>query len=135
MKHLLIILSLCFSLNSAFTQTYYKASVTEMFVYSDKTEQWELYKKNSDVDIIIILEDQFVSIQANSPTMFKIYESTKQSLNTEKLQGYRYEARDLKKDVMVKVDVLKSKNDSGVALLSVVNQEEGYNLRYYLITK
>jgi len=106
-----------------------------MFVYSDKTEQWELYKKNSDVDIIIILEDQFVSIQANSPTMFKIYESTKQSLNTEKLQGYRYEARDLKKDVMVKVDVLKSKNDSGVALLSVVNQEEGYNLRYYLITK
>jgi hypothetical protein len=134
MKKIIIALLLCFSFSSAFTQTYYKVTTTEMHTYNSKTAGWDLYSKNSNTNIEVVVEDEFITIEANSPTMFKIYSVTKQELTTETLTGYSYEARDLKRDKMIRLDVVKSRKNDGVALISVVNREEGYNLRYYLIT-
>lgn len=128
-----IFLTLLFSFISlfGFSQTYYKATVTEMYTYDKTNKEWTLYQKNSDVNITVVIEDEFISFQAKTPSMYRIYLSTKEELNTKSLSGYRYSAKDLKGEKMVKIDVLVS-NDSPVAMVSIIDIDEGYNLRFFL---
>lgn len=134
MKTLILsfVLSL-FSFLAKSQETYYMAVQTEMYLYNQKTDSWDLHQKNGDVKIRIVVEEQFVTFQAKSPSMYKIYLNTKEPLETTSLTGYRYSAKDLKKDVMVKLDIVRSKNSAGAAMLSIVNNTEGINLRFFLI--
>ena len=131
MKHLLITLVFALSSLLGLTQSYYKATVTEMYTYNKSTEEWELYQKNSDVNITVVIEDEFISFQAKTPSMYKIYPDSKESLTTKTLKGYRYLGKDLREDKMVKIDVLIS-NDSPVAIISIINSNQGFNLRFFL---
>lgn len=127
-------LSLAFVLISfiASSQTIYRASITEFHTWNTIKEEWELHSKNSDVKIQVCVEDEFLTIFAQSPTMYKIYKNTKESISFSKYSGYRYTAKDLKTDLLVVLDIVGSSTD-GVALLSVMNKSERYNLRYFLI--
>lgn len=115
----------------SFSQSYYKATTTEMYTYNSSNKDWELYQKNSDMNITVVVEDKFITFQAKTPSMYRIYESTKEPLVVKSFKGYRYSAKDLKEETMVKIDVL-AHEDSQVALVSIINYEGGYNFRFYL---
>lgn len=127
-------LSLIFVLSSliACSQTIYRASITELHTWNTYKEEWELHSKNSDVKIQVCVEDEFLTIFAQSPTMYKIYKNTKENISFSKYSGYRYTAKDLKTDLLVVLDIVGNSTE-GVALLSVMNKSEKYNLRYFLI--
>jgi len=63
--------------------------------------------------------------------MFKVYENTKELIDTKSFKGYRYTAKDLREDELVKIDVLVHKETKN-AIISVINYSKGYNLRYFL---
>jgi hypothetical protein len=86
-------LFVCYSQKS--NEVYFKASSTEMYVKNVKGE-WDLYQKNGSTNITIVLEENFISIQAQKPSIYRIYKSTSQPIETEKLEGSRYNAKDLK---------------------------------------
>jgi hypothetical protein len=123
MKKIILSLLLVLSTSLLFSQTYYKAKITELYTYNTTTKEWNLYDKNSDVNITVVVEDEFISFQAKTP---------KEPFNTKSYRGYRYSGKDLKTDTMVKVDILGS-NEEGVAMVSIVNSVEGYNFRFFLI--
>jgi len=133
MKNIIFSVILLFSSLLGFTQTYYKASVTEMYTWDRVDKEWNLYQKNSDVSITVVIEEEFISFQAKTPSMYKIYLNSKEELKTKSLSGYRYSAKDLKEDKLVTIDVLVG-NESPVAVISIINMNEGYNLRF-LLTK
>jgi hypothetical protein len=113
-------------------ETYYKALITELYTYNEKTKNWDLHTKNSNSDIRIVLEDEFITFQAKSPSMYKIYTTTKKTLETKSMKGLTYDAKDLKHDEMVTLDILREK-DGDVAMISIVNQTRGINVRFFLI--
>lgn len=131
MKKLFLTLTLVVSTLLLTAQTYYKATLTEMYTYNNSNKEWELYSKNSDVSITVVVEPQFISFQAKKPSMFKVYENSKEEMNTKSLSGYRYTAKDLREDQIVKIDILAHK-ESKTAIISIINASEGYNLRYFL---
>jgi len=131
MRKFFITLILVLSTFILTAQTYYKATLTEMYTYDNTNKEWVLYSKNSDVSITVVVEPQFISFQAKKPSIFKVYENTKEEMNTKSLSGYRYTAKDLREDQMVKVDVLVHK-ETKTAVISIINVSEGYNLRYFL---
>ncbi len=123
---------LVLSTSLLFSQTYYKAKITELYTYNTTTKEWNLYDKNSDVNITVVVEDEFISFQAKTPSFYKIYSETREPFNTKSYRGYRYTGKDLKTDTMVKVDILGS-DQEGVAMISIVNSVEGYNFRFFLV--
>jgi len=132
MKKLVFLLLVMLIGFTSYSQVYYKAVITEMYTYNSKTEGWDLEQKNGDVSITVVVEDDFLSIQAKSPSMYKIYGGTKENINTKTLSGYRYQARDLKQDVSVYIDILRGKED-GVGMISIINKGQGYNFRFFVV--
>jgi len=132
MKKIILSLIVVFSSLISFSQTYYKAKITELHTFNTSTQEWSLYDKNSDVDITVVVEERFISFQAKTPSFYKIYPETKEPFNTKSYRGYRYSGKDLKTDTMVKIDILGS-TDDGVAMVSIVNSVEGYNFRFFLV--
>jgi hypothetical protein len=128
-----LLLSLLLVLNSLLVtaQNYYKATLTELYTYNNENETWELYQKNSDVNITIVVEEEFINIQAQSPSFYKIVLSTKQPINMTNFVGYRYVVKDFRKDSYIKVDIMNHKTTNTV-ILSFVDSEGGVNLRYFL---
>lgn len=131
MKKLIFIISFIVTNLFSFGQNYYKATMTEMYTYNRNSQEWELYQKNSDTKITVVIEDKFISFQAKTPTMYRIYEGTKEPLNTKSLKGYRYQAKDLKEEKLVKIDIVVSE-ETKLVIVSIVNYDEGYNLRFFL---
>lgn len=131
MKKFILFLFLTFVSLFGYSQTYYKATITEMHTYNTQREEWELYQKHSDVNITVVIEEEFISFQAKTPTMYKIYLDTKEPISTKTLRGFRYIAKDLKQETTVKIDVMVSE-ESQLALVSIINAKEGYNLRFVL---
>ena len=128
-----IIFSLILSLISllSFSQTVYRCSMAELYIWNTSTEEWKLDTKLSDLKIDVTVEDEFISFHAKTPTMYKVYINTKEPMTTKSLDGYRYIGRDLRTDDEVKVDVFKSKTSS-IGVISIVNTKKGYNFRYFL---
>ena len=131
MRKFFITLILVLSTFILTAQTYYKATLTEMYTYDNTNKEWVLYSKNSDVSITVVVEPQFISFQAKKPSIFKVYENTKEEMNTKSLSGYRYTGKDLREDQMVKMDVLVHK-ESKTAIVSIINYSQGYNFRFFL---
>lgn len=112
-------------------QSYYKATVTELYDYNSNSKEWVLNTKNSDVNIIIVIEEEFLTIQAKSPSMYKVFPESGQELKTKKIVGFRYDARDLRRDISVKIDIVRS-TDNSVSMISIINTTEGYNFRFFI---
>lgn len=128
-----IILSIALLLSSLFlsAQTFYKATLTELYTYNSYSKEWNLHTKNSDVNITIVVETDFITIQAKVPSMYKVFKENAEPFNTETLQGYRYIAKDLRRDQYVKIDILRSKIDN-IGIISIVDVDRGYNQRFFL---
>lgn len=131
MKKFLISLSFIFLSFAGYSQNYFKAYRTEMYTYNEQTEEWDLYQKNSDMNITIVVEEEFLSVHAKSPSMYKIYGGSKEDISTKSLVGYRYKARDLRQEVGVVIDIVRSTENS-ISMISVINKTEKYNLRFYI---
>jgi hypothetical protein len=131
MKKFIILVSLLIINLFSFGQSYYKATMTEMYTYNRNSEEWELYQKNSDTKITVVIEDKFISFQAKTPSMYRIFEGTKEPIKTKSLTGYRYQAKDLKEEKLVKIDVVMSE-ETKLVIVSIINFDEGYNFRFYL---
>jgi hypothetical protein len=134
MKKLILFFGFLLTIITSVTaQSYYVATQSELYKYNTQSSKWELYQKNSDVNITVVIEDEFVHIQAKTPTVFKIYKSTAVDISGKTFEGFRYDAFDLKKDIKCTIDILKL-ND-GEYMISVISINREYNLRYYIKTK
>lgn len=131
MKTFLLSILLTLSSFLVYGQNYYKATLTELYTYNSKQDTWDLYQKNSDVNITVVVEDEFINIQAQSPGFYKILLDTKQPINSNSFYGYKYVLKDLKKDNYLKIDILSHKT-SEIIVLSIFDNESGVNLRYFL---
>ena len=134
MKKLIILL--CFILSyfvSEAQETTYKAVATELYVWDKVQKVWDLNTKNSNTSIFVVVEKDFITFQAKSPSMYRIYVDTKKPLDTKSMTGYRYDAKDLKNNILVKVDVLRE-IDGALVLVSIINDLEGFNLRFFLVS-
>ena len=134
MKSLILSLFLVFSSVISNAQTIYRCTLSEMYTWTNITVEWQLYQRNSDIKIDVCVEDEFITIFANSPTMFKIYKNTKEPISFSIYSGYRYLAKDLKLEQLVYIDIAGN-TDEGVFMISVTNQRDKYNLRYFLNLK
>jgi hypothetical protein len=132
MKKIVLFLSLLFCGIVGYSQSYYLATKSELYTYNSNNEEWELYQKNSDVNITIVLEDEFLSVQANSPSMYRIYKGRGKEISGKLYTGFRYDALNFKKNELCTVDIVKF--DETNYLISIVKTGE-YNLRYYIKTK
>lgn len=130
-KIILILLTVLLSTLITNAQSYYKATITEMYTYDYQSQKWTLYQKNSDVNITVVLEDDFISIQANKPTMYRVYKNTGTNISGESFQGFRYEALDLRENTPCSIDVIKFTDAN--YLISIIRNDNVYNLRYYII--
>lgn len=131
-KLVLSCILLVFSILSVYSQSYYSANVTELYTYDVESEKWVLYQKNSDVNIGVVLEEEFLTFQAKTPTMYKIVKSSAKNISSTKFQGYRYEGIDLKKSARCSIDVVKI--DENNYIISIISGNYDYNLRYYIKT-
>lgn len=130
MKKLILSTLALFICLFSFAQDIYKAYATEFYTYDKVSKEWTLYEKNSDVNIRIVVEESFVTIQAKSPSMYKINQSSKEDINTENFFGYRYLAKDLKEDIYVTIDIIRYKYEK--AMISIMNTTQGYQIVFYI---
>ena len=73
MKKLIILL--CFILSyfvSEAQETTYKAVATELYVWDKVQKVWDLNTKNSNTSIFVVVEKDFITFQAKSPSMYRI---------------------------------------------------------------
>lgn len=132
MKKIILFISLIFCGIVSNAQSYYVATKTELYTYNFNTEEWELRQNNPDVNIIVVMEEEFLTIEANSPTMYKIFKDTGKDIGTKSFTGYRYKSIDLKKNDICSMDVVKFGDSS--YMISIIKGTD-YNLRYYIKTK
>lgn len=133
MKKLLFLLTLSIlslvSYSQSSDESYYKARTTELYTKNEYTNKWELYQKNATTNITVVVEESFISIQAQKPTIYKIFRGDMQEIETETVSGSRYTAKDLKSEEICTIDIVKLKN-SNLYLISVIKGR--INLRYYV---
>ena len=134
MKKILLSLLLILSFFICGAQSVYRASITELYFWDSQNEQWQLNTKQSDLNISITVEEEFISIHAKSPSMYRVFISTKEVISTKTLRGYKYAGVDLKSGQNVRIDVMKS-IESNVGVISIINSSEKYNLRYFVVTE
>ena len=128
-----LFLTLIFSLITLFSksQTVCRAFTAELYTLSSDRQEWLLDTKISDLKVDITLEDEFISIHAKSPTMYRIFNGSKETVDTKSLQGLRYKGVDLKTNESVTIDVLVGK-DSNIGVISIVNHTKNINFRYFV---
>lgn len=132
MKKITLIITLflfCLVGYSQSSEAYYKAITTEMYTKNENSGKWELYQKNGTTNITIVIERNFLSVQAQKPTIYKIYRDDMKDIDTETLVGARYMAKDLKTDEYCNIDVLKFKTGNLYLISIIVGR---INLRYYV---
>jgi hypothetical protein len=131
MKKLILTIAIVLSTLISFGQSVYRVSTAELYLYNSVSEEWILDTKLSDLKIDITVEEEFLSIHAKSPSMYRIYTSTKEIVTTKSLKGHRYSAIDLKTNNDVKIDILKHL-DSNVGIISIVDPNRKFNFRYFI---
>jgi hypothetical protein len=130
MKNLLLLSVLFFNVVSAQDnkETYFKAYSTEFHI-KDNYGDWSLHQKNGKTNITMVLEEDFLSIHAQKPTVYKIYKTSSEPLKTENLKGSRYIGKDLKTEESCTIDILQYKQ-TDVYIISIVKGD--FNFRYFV---
>lgn len=129
-KFILIVTLLLVSLIS-FSQTYFKAYQSEIWTWNESVREYELFKKHTNLNITIVVEDESINIQAESPTMFSIDPSTKETIVKTSLKIIRYQSIELKSRRSCFIDIVQF-FETGEVMLSVNYTKDGVNLRYYI---
>ena len=125
MKKILLLLTILITTVTTYSQEneeYYVATSTEMYIRNKNTNEWELYQKNGSTSITIIIEKDFISIQAKKPSIYKIFNSGEKIISTENLQGTRFLAKDLKSEEICNVDILKIKSTDYYVINITLNE-------------
>jgi hypothetical protein len=132
MKKIILTLTLFFTFNLTFSQNYYRATFTELYKKNTYTGKWELADQNKNVSIDVISEENTISIHAKSPTLYKIFTGSEESVDTEKFYGKTYNGVELKNDVKCRINILVHKETKYI-VISIVYSD--YNVRYFVEPK
>jgi hypothetical protein len=130
MKKFIILLLFCLTFGSSFSQTRVTATSTEMYTYDTNKSEWILYSRNPNVEIEVILEDDFITFFAKTPTMFRLDKNNPKEVKLKSGKGYRYNGWDFRRNQECLIDVIQLK--SGEYLISIIPSDFTYNLRYYI---
>lgn len=101
---------------------------TEMYL-KDSDGEWYIYQKNGKTNITVKIEKDVLSIYAESPSMYRLDGKNTIDLNTKSFDGVSFYAKELKKELKCRVDVLRHK-ETGLWILSIFYDD--INLRYTL---
>jgi hypothetical protein len=110
MKKLFTILSL-FVITTVCSQSKdmrFVAVATELHI-KNSSDEWYLYQKNGDTHINIVLENDIITIYAESPTMYRLDGNDVVDIDLKSFNGMSFGAKELKKDVKCQLDILKHK--------------------------
>lgn len=135
MKKLFLSLSILFVglFTNAQDSKSYLVTRSEWYLYNDKSEEWVLQDKNSNVKIDMVVYKNVINIQAKTPTLFRLDEDSKETIKGKKFSGYRYSAIECVEMKKCDVDIVRLEEDESIFLFSVIFTENGnkFNLRYY----
>lgn len=129
---LTLVAALTFSISNA--QTTYKAFQAEWYLFNEKIGEWVEQTSNKDLNINIVMFKDIVNIQAQRPTLYRVTESSKKTVNTKEIKGVEYEAFEYVQMQKCTLSIIKLKeDDSGVFVISIIINDSGnlINLRYY----
>lgn len=141
MKKLILFLSFLLMYSVGFAQssesTTYKIFRTEFYIYNESLEKWELKTRNDNLNFFMVSYKNVVNIQAKTPTLYRIDESSEEKIGGEDYEfyGVRYSAIECVDMKKCSLDLVRlNKMSSKTFLLSVVFYNETLgkvNLRYY----
>lgn len=63
----------------------YKVLRSEWYLFDEDAKEWRLQTQNRDISIDLVVYKDVINIQAQSPTLYRLDETTKESLITVRL--------------------------------------------------
>lgn len=136
---LLMILTFAVSYSQSTKSELYKIFRSEFYLYNTNTEMWELQTQNKDVDIDMVSYKNVINIQAKTPTLYRIDESSLENIGggNKEYYGYRYKAIEYVNMTKCTIDIVRLyESTNNTFLFSVIYTDESVgkiNLRYYTI--
>ncbi len=111
--------------------TVYQAYNTSWYLWEDG--EWVQQTENKDVDISIVFYKNAINIQAKTPTLYKLKDGTKKSINESKIYGQSFEALECVNEYNATVSYIYFRDDDSTFLLSILFKQDGrsLNFRYY----
>lgn len=111
--------------------TVYQAYNTSWYLWEDG--EWVQQTENKDVDISIVFYKNAINIQAKTPTLYKLKDGTKKSINESKIYGQSFEALECVNEYNATVSYIYFREDNSTFLLSILFKQDGksLNFRYY----
>ena len=132
MKKLLLALLTVLSLagNAQDSKTY-KIIQSEWYLYDEIKEEWKLQTQNKDVSIDLVVYKNVVNVQAKTPTLYRLDESSRRKITSGEVVGYRYDAIECVNMEKCTVDIATIP-ESDIFLFSVITKKDDYsvNLRF-----
>ena len=133
MKKLLLALLTVLSLagNAQDSKTY-KIIQSEWYLYDEIKEEWKLQTQNKDVSIDLVVYKNVVNVQAKTPTLYRLDESSRRKITSGEVVGYRYDAIECVNMEKCTVDIATIP-ESDIFLFSVITKKDDYsvNLRFF----
>ena len=133
MKKLLLALFTVLSLvGNAQESKVYKIIQSEWYMYDNIKEEWRLQTQNKDVSIDLVVYKNVVNVQAKTPTLYRLDESSKRKIGTKDVVGFRYDAIECVNMEKCTVDIA-TMQDADIFLFSVIVKKDEYlvNLRFF----
>lgn len=137
MKKLFLLLTFvtsCFFVQAQDSKVY-TIKKTEWYLYNESTEEWDLQTQNNNVNIDLVSYKNVLNIQAKTPTLYRLDESSKKTINGKSYSGLRYSAIECVNMEKCTVDIVFLNDSPSNFLLSVITDynDKKINLRYYAI--
>jgi len=134
MKKLILVLAaiLSFTCINAQESKVYRISQTEWYLYNEVTKKWDLQTQNKNTSIDLVSYKNVINIQAKTPTLYRLDETSKREIGGDEYRGYRYDAIECVNMEKCTVDIVVMPGTE-IFLLSVITDKEDFkaNLRFY----
>ncbi len=127
MKKLIVCLLAILLSSTAFTQSVYKAFMTEGYRWNSYLKEWQLDVTHKDTHIDIYILERRIDIDANSPVTIILKYGSK-DISGKDWTGKRWEGYADGEDCTI--DLIKFEGEN-YFLLSLLTNNCSYNLRYY----
>lgn len=135
MKKLLIFIAISFAAVVSFAQDSktYVITRSEWYLYNDLREEWVLQTQNKDVKINMVTYKNVINIQALTPTLFRLDESSKKNIEGKDYTGLSYSAIECVELRECTVHIVVLDENKTFFLFSVIYNLKGekVNLRFY----
>jgi len=131
-KLLLALLTVLSLIGNAQDSKTYKIIQTEWYLYDEVNKEWRLQTQNKDINIDLVVYKNVINIQAQTPTLYRLDESSKRTIDNKKIIGFRYDAVECVNMEKCTVDIATIP-DADIFLFSVVVKKDEYlvNLRFF----